>query len=308
MSNAVEVLTKMPPPNGWQGWPMGVQAAARLGVSMRRLRAIVETGNIVAHKCPDRTNRYNPEELEQLAKDLRAISRNNGDGDDDSSDPLDALDDERGSRQPQADLIKELTAGIRARDQQNLELHKLLVSSSKQTATVQEQLIKQMLERETMYQTTLTDNYKQREAYFNHQAEREIILSREKAREARRDQIWSVTKGHFEKLVEVAITKWGIPPAVLAKLEPAIQLLQTMHPDQLSVLVDSDFLTQEQQALIRKIVETAPPKDAAIARKVADAAQQILDAQKNAQTAAGSWANPTTVVDTTEPRKQESNA
>jgi len=292
MATAAENLTKLPPPNGWQGWPMGVAAAARLNMSLRRLRVLVDTGNLTAHKCPDRTNRYNPDELEQLRKDLRAVTQNNGD-DETSEDALDVLDEERSNRSSPAENVNKVLADEnRSLRAQNLELHKLLISSRAQIDGASKQLIGSLMEREAASEKTITENYQQREAYFNHQAERDIVLGREKAAEARRTEIWGITKVHLEQLVQTAIVKWGVPPAVLAKLEPAVQLLQTMNPNQLQVLLGSGFLTKDQEDLIRKIVATVPIEDSTIAARVAAAAQQALDAERKPQAppAADSWA------------------
>lgn len=288
--SAAEVLTKLPPPNGWQGWPTGIQAAVKLEISVRRLRILVQTGNITCYQCPDRTNRYDPDQLERLARDLRVVSKRNLDDEgEEGGNELDDLEEDKAGKQAVNESVnKTLVEALRNANAMVLEMHKLLSSGSRNQAETQDKVIVRLLEREESREKTISEVYLAREALFNQQTERDLAVRKAANVESRRAEMWTLTKGHLDKLVDVAFAKFGIPKEVMAKLEPAIMLLQKLNPMQLQMLIGSGFLTKDQEELVRQIVAEVPP-DEDVSEKVAAECSAILQKQaaekKSAQAA-----------------------
>lgn len=309
--DSAEVVAKLPPPNGWQGWPMGISAAMKLGISVKKLAVLVQTGNITCYKCPDRTNRYDPEQIEMLVRDIRIVSKTRFDEDGDESDGLNDLEEERAGKAGVTDSVnKTLVEALKNANTMVLEMHKLLSTGTKAQAETQDKVIGRLLEREETYQKTLTDVYIARENYFNQQTERDIAAKRAANLENRRDEIWSITKGHLDKLVDVAFAKFGIPKEVLEKIEPAIELLQRLTPTQLQMLLGSGFLTPQQEDLVKKIVKEVPPPEN-VADKVAAECAAILrqqaDEKKAAQAAQAAAATKTESRPAPAPANEETN-
>jgi hypothetical protein len=276
-SQAVDNIRTMPPPNGWQSWPTGIKASALMGVSTRQLRLLFESGNITRYACPDRTFRYDPQQIEELQKDLGAIgtkARKSVD-DDDENPILDDLEEKPRSVATADAINKTLVSALANANQMVKEMHELLSKGAKAQADVQDRVIQRLLEREEAREKSLSDVYLAREAYFNHQLERDLAAKQASNLEARRSEMWSITKGHLDKLVDMGMAKWGIPKEVMGKLEPAIQLLQALKPAQLQVLLGSGFLTAEQEELVRKIVTNVPSPDDTAAAKVAAECERI---------------------------------
>lgn len=287
--DSAEVVTKLPPPNGWQGWPMGISAAMKLGISVKKLAVLVQTGNITCYKCPDRTNRYDPEQIEVLVRDIRVVSKSKFDEDGEEGDGLDDLEEERSSKTGVTDSVnKTLVEALKNANAMVLEMHKLLSTGSKSQAETQDKVIGRLLEREEAREKTICDVYAAREAYFNQQTEREIAAKSAMNLENRRNEIWNITKGHLDKLVDVAFVKFGIPKEVFEKLEPAIELLQKLTPMQLQMLLGSGFLTAQQEELVKKIVKEVPPPEDVAAKVTAECAailQKQAEDKKAAQAA-----------------------
>lgn len=304
--DSTDVVSKLPPPNGWQGWPTGIQAAVKLEISVRRLRVLVQTGNITCYPCPDRTNRYDPAQLEILARDLRVVSKRKYEEDgEDSGDGLEDLEEERTGKQAVNDSVnKTLVEALKNANAMVLEMHKLLSTGSKSQAETQDKVIGRLLEREEAREKTICDVYAAREAYFNQQTERDIAAKSAANLENRRNEIWTITKGHLDKLVEVAFAKFGIPKEVLEKIEPAIELLQKLSPSQLAMLLGSGFLTPQQEELVKRIVKEVPPPEN-VADKVAAECAAILQQQADQKKAA--QATQSAPVRTTAATPAESN-
>lgn len=297
---SADTVAKLPPPNGWQGWPTHISAALKLGVKVARFKAIVQTGNLTAYQCPDRTVRYDPDQLERLCRDLQILSKRRTDGDDGDDDGLEELDETSG-KTVATDVNKSLVDALKSANSMVLEMHKLLTSGSEKQASTYDKIVSRLLEREEAREKTICDVYAAREAYFNHQTERDLVAKREGNVEARRQEMWTITKGHLDKLVDVAFAKFGIPKEVMAKLEPAIALLQKLSPTQLQMLLGSGFLSKEQEDLVKKIVAEVPPEEN-VADKVAAECAAILEKQaaekkagQAAQAAAAEKAKPASV-------------
>lgn len=281
--DSAEVLAKLPPPNGWQGWPTGIQAAVKLEISVRRLRILVQTGNLTCYQCPDRTNRYDPDQLEKMARDLRVVSKRSLDDDGEEGSELDDLEEEKTTKHAVNDSVnKTLVEALRNANAMVLEMHKLLTAGAKTQADTQDKVITRLLEREESREKTISEVYLAREALFNQQTERDLAVRKAANVENRRSEMWTLTKGHLDKLVDVAMAKFGIPPEVMAKLEPAILLLQKLSPTQLQMLLGSGFLTKDQEDLVRKIVAEVPPAED-VAAKVAEECNEILAQQAAAK-------------------------
>jgi hypothetical protein len=281
--DSADVVAKLPPPNGWQGWPTGIQASVKLEISIRRLRVLVQTGNITCYPCPDRTQRYDPAQLEVLARDLRLVNRRKlgDDGEDDTSDGLEDLEDERPAKPTTSDSInKTLVEALKNSNNMVLELHKLNITGTKTQAETHDKIISRLLEREEARERTISDVYLAREAYFNHQTERDLATKSAHNVENRRQEMWTITKAHLDKLVDVAFVKFGIPKELVEKLEPAIQLMQQLSPDQLQMLLGSGFLTKGQEELVKKIVKEVPPPEN-VAERVAAECAAIVAKQKD---------------------------
>lgn len=279
-SSTIDNLRTLPPPNGWQSWPTGIKASAQLGISIRRLRLLFESGNIARYQCPDRTYRYDPDQIEALSVDLKVIGRRTLEDDDDDSN-LEELNDERSDKHQRDDtkqlqtVNKTLVEALRNANAMVKDMHELLSKGAKTQADVQDKVIARLLEREEQREKALGDVYIAREQLFSQQLERDLAAKSAANLEARRSEMWTISKGHLEKLVDVAMAKWGIPKEVLAKIEPAIELLQKLQPTQLQVLLASGFLTAEQEELVRKIVNSVPQPDVDDAAKVAAECERI---------------------------------
>lgn len=291
-------LREMPPPNGWQGWPTGVKAAAILNIGIRRLRLLHESGNITRHACPDRTFRFDPDELELLRKDLAIVGKRSID-DSVENDGLDDLEERsRESGADQQTINKTLVEALKVANAMAKEMHEIAAKSQRIQAETYDQIIKRLLEREESREKTLTENYLAREAYFNHQLERDMAAKSAANLEERRNEMWQITKGHLDKLVDIGMAKFGIPKEMLAKLEPAVKLLQNLNPAQLQVLLGSGFLTKEQEDLVKQILTKVPDPDETAAAKVAAECERIRT--EEAAKAAASKASATP-----EPPKEE---
>lgn len=276
--NLADVVTKLPPPNGWQAWPTGIPASVKLNVSIRHLRMLVKTGNLPSYQCPDKTVRYDPEQLEKLARDLQTVSKRTIDDDDDDSE-IDDLAEERSSRQVVNDSVnKTLVDALRNANQMVIDMHRLLTAGAKTQADTQDKVITRLLEREEARERTISEVYLAREALFNQQTERELAVRKAANVENRRAEMWTLTKQHLEQFVELGFAKFGIPREMMAKLEPMFALLQKLNPMQLQMLLGSGFLTKEQEVLIRKIVADVPPPED-VSAKVSAECNAILEKQ-----------------------------
>lgn len=278
MAKEADNLAKMPPPNGWQSWPRGINAAARLGISVRRMRLLIESGNLTATKCPDKSVRYNPEEIEELASDLRTVSKRTFGEEDDSDDSsLDELEERPRSAATVDQINKTLVTALQNANSMVLQMHELLSKGAKAQADVQDRVIQRLLEREEAREKVIGDNYLQRENYYNQQLERDLAAKQAGNVEQRRAEMWTITKSHLDKLIEMAYVKFGMPPEVVKKLEPALQLLQKLSPTQMQMLLSSGFLTPEQEKLVRQIIDDAPSADEQAATEIAKQCERIVE-------------------------------
>lgn len=281
---AIDNIRTLPPPNGWQGWPTAIKASAQLGISIRRLRLLFESGNIARYACPDRTFRYDPDQVESLSVDLKVIGKKPIDDDDDDG-ALDDLDEKRSNSDDAKGQLqsvnKTLVEALRNANAMVKDMHDLLSKGAKTQADIQDKVIQRLLEREEQREKALVDVYMAREQLFNQQLERDLAAKQAANLESRRNEMWQISKAHLEKLVELAMVKWGLPKELLAKIEPAVELLQKLKPEQLEVLLASGFLTKDQEDLVRKIVTSVPQTDDETAAKVAAECERIQqEAQK----------------------------
>ncbi len=237
-------------PNGklngeWTNWPMATGACKKLGISLAQLQALVRDGIVQSFRAPNNTLRFKPEWLEEYVTDLQEIPI----GDEEE------LKDRQAARSGiPSDAIRATADLLKAAQSQNLELHKLVIQGFKASHDAQDKTIERLLSRLDKTEGVINQLYEAREAYFDAQLERQIVLEQHKAAGERRTQMWTLTTQYLGDLVQGAKKKWGLDDASTEKLGAAAQLLQTMTAEQIEVAAMMGFFNDEQCDLIEKII------------------------------------------------------
>ncbi len=243
-----------PNADAWTTWPGMSRAAKTLGVSMKRLRDMVTFGEIQAHHGSDGTIRFRPVWLDEYIEDRDGIP-------DDEADVDPKKSDKAASREGiPADAIRATAELLRSSQSQNLELHRLVLQGFKAATEAQDVTIQRLLERQSQYESIITDLLKAREMYFDAQLEREVMRNQHVSAQKRRDELFEVSKGWAGEIIQGLKHKYGLDEESGAKVNAAIELLKALTPEQIEVGAMMGFFTAEQIDLIEKIIGRKIPR------------------------------------------------
>jgi hypothetical protein len=243
-----------PNEDAWSTWPGATKACKILGVSMKALREMVAYGEIQAHHGSDGTIRFRREWLDEYIADKDEIPE-----DEVAADPKKS--DKAASREGiPADAIRATAELLRASQSQNLELHRMLLQGFKAASEAQDVTIQRLLERQSQYESIITDLLKAREMYFDAQLEREVMRNQHAAASKRRDELFEVSKGWAGEIIQGLKHKYGLDEESGAKVNAAIELLKALTPEQIEVGAMMGFFSAEQIDLIEKIIGRKVPR------------------------------------------------
>lgn len=243
-----------PNADAWTTWPGMSRAAKTLGVSMKRLRDMVTFGEIQAHHGSDGTVRFRPAWLDEYIEDRDGIPEDEADVDPKKS-------DKAASREGiPADAIRATAELLRSSQSQNLELHRLVLQGFKAATEAQDVTIQRLLERQSQYESIITDLLKAREMYFDAQLEREVMRNQHASAQKRRDELFEVSKGWAGELIQGLKHKYGLDEESGQKVQAAIELLKALTPEQIEVGSMMGFFSAEQIDLIEKIIGRKIPR------------------------------------------------
>ncbi len=236
-----------PNDEAWTTWPGSTKTCKILGVSMKALREMVDHGEIQAHHANDGTLRFKHEWLDEFLRDRDEIPE------DETNDTKKS--DKAASREGiPADAIRATAELLRSSQNQNLELHKLVLQGFRAASEAQDVTIQRLLERNAQYEGIITELLKAREAYFDAQLEREVMRNQHAAAQKRRDELFEVSKGWAGELVQGLKFKYGLTEESGEKVKAAIKLLNELSPEQIEVGSMMGFFTATQIEHIETIL------------------------------------------------------
>lgn len=246
-----------PNEDAWTTWPGATKACKILGVSMKALREMVAYGEIQAHHGSDGTIRFRRDWLDEYLADKDEIP--------DDEITVDAKkSDKAASREGiPADAIRATAELLRASQSQNLELHRMLLQGFKAASEAQDVTIQRLLERQSQYESIITDLLKAREMYFDAQLEREVMRNQYAAASKRRDELFEVSKGWAGEIIQGLKHKYGLDEESGQKVQAAIELLKALTPEQIEVGATMGFFSIAQIELIEKILGRKIPRPTA---------------------------------------------
>lgn len=231
----------------WTSWPSQYQVLKMLDLRMRAVQKLCKEGVLRSIRTPLGQIRIDPKSVDEYLSE-RADAPDLFDDDSDS--------DAAAARQGvPAEAIRATGELLKAAQQQNLELHKLVIQGFKASHEAQARTIEQLQSRVDKAESVITQLYEAREKYFDSQLEREIAATQMKSAEARRQEIWTTTSGYMGSLVEGLKSKWGIQMASASpQVTAVIELLKSLQPVQIEAAAQMGFFTPEQVAWIEKIL------------------------------------------------------
>ena len=237
--------------DAWTTWPSMSRAAKLLQVSAKRLKEMVQFGEIPSFKGSDGTVRFRPEWISEYLADKADTPE-----DEDSKGS-----DRDASRQGiPAEAIRATGELLRASQQQNLELHKLVLQGFKAATEAQDVTIQRLLARQEQYEVIITDLLRARESYFDAQLEREVMRTQHVAAQKRRDELFEVSKGWAGEIIEGLKHRYGLDTESKTKVNAAIDLLKALSPEQIEVGATMGFFTEAQIVLIEQILGRKIPR------------------------------------------------
>jgi len=285
-----------PNADAWTTWPGMSRAAKTLGVSMKRLRDMVTFGEIQAHHGSDGTIRFRPAWLDEYIEDRDGIP------DDEEDTPSPKKSDKAASREGiPADAIRATAELLRSSQSQNLELHRLVLQGFKAATEAQDITIQRLLERQSQYESIITDLLKAREMYFDAQLEREVMRNQHVSAQKRRDELFEVSKGWAGELIQGLKHKYGLDDESNAKVTAAIELLKALTPEQIEVGAMMGFFSAEQIDLIEKIIGRKVPRPKSEASATPPPSP---DATENTESAGAAESSSAAPADATTPPAQ----
>jgi 3-methyladenine DNA glycosylase AlkC len=277
-----------PNSEAWTTWPGMSRAAKTLGVSMKRLRDMVTFGEIQAHHGSDGTIRFRPVWLDEYIEDRDGIP-------DDEVDVDPKKSDKAASREGiPADAIRATAELLRSSQSQNLELHRLVLQGFKAATEAQDVTIQRLLERQSQYESIITDLLKAREMYFDAQLEREVMRNQHVAAQKRRDELFEVTKGWAGEIIQGLKHKYGLDEESSEKVRAAIELLKALTPEQIEVGAMMGFFSAEQIDLIEKIIGRKIPRPSGQGNDASQASSKNTESAGAADSSSAAPANPET--------------
>lgn len=237
--------------DAWTTWPGYARAAKLLNVSMKRLRAMVDFGEIQCYRAEDGTVRFRPNVIEDYIKDRDGVP----------DDEEEKNSDQYAARQGiPAEAIRATGDLLRASQAQNLELHRLVLQGFKAATEAQDVTIQRLLGRQEQYEAIITQLLKAREEYFDAQLEREVMRNQHAAAQRRRDELFEVSKGWAGDIIEGLKLRYGIDTESGKKVHAAINLLKALTPEQIEVGAMMGFFSEQQIELIEQIIGRKIPR------------------------------------------------
>ena len=242
--------------NSWTNWPSVTGACRLLEISIGELNRLVREGVIESFKAPNGTLRFKQEWLDDYK---HARDELPADKDEDNKDR------EAARVGIPAEAIKATAELLKAAQQQNLELHKLVIQGFKASHDAQAKTIDQLLSRQEKHEAVISALYAAREAYFDNQLERQLVVDSHKAAGERRTAMWNMSTQYLGELVQGVKKKWGLEDGPTAQFGAVAELLKTLNAEQIEVACMMGFFSEAQIALIEKIIgkpiPRTPPKN-----------------------------------------------
>lgn len=235
----------------WTTWPGAPKAAKLLGISLRKLRQLVDDGLLQSFWAPDRTLRFKHEWLEQFRTDREEIP-----DDEDDSDPRGAVGSDRQAAREgiPAEAIRATAELLRSAQRQNLELHDLVVKGFRAATEAQDVTIKRLLEREERYERLINDVFKAREEYFDAQLEREMVRTTHQGQQQMRKDLFEQSKNWLGELIDGVKHRYGLDEGARSKMQAAVDLMGTLHPQQIEMAIMAGFFNDEQISKLEVIL------------------------------------------------------
>jgi hypothetical protein len=239
-------------------WPTGTKAAVQLGVSAKKLSRLVADGSLRTYKAHDRTVRYNPEELDALRKDLEALE-------------VDSPGDTTEERRATVELMKAQTEALRDCHKMIRDLVGMVKDPIQIGLSLSESLTAKALERAAELERMRDEYASVREEALSSQAERDVILLREKAQEERRTKAFEMAMQSAPNLmrgIEGTLLKYMSGGGGAQKLQAASRLISSFDPGMVAGLLAMGILNDEQSKDLRAVLppETLKLVDAILAK------------------------------------------
>jgi hypothetical protein len=225
-------------------WPTGTKAAVQLGVSAKKLARLVADGSLRTYKAHDRTVRYNPEELDALRKDLEALE-------------VDSPGDTTEERRATVELMKAQTEALRDCHKMISDLVRMVKEPIQVGLALSESITNKAIERAAKLESMRDEYAAVREEALSSQAERDVILLREKSQEERRTKAFEMAMQSAPNLmrgIEGTLLKYMGGGGSSQKLQAASRLISSFDPGMVAGLLAMGILNEEQAKDLRAVL------------------------------------------------------
>jgi hypothetical protein len=224
-------------------WPGPTAAAVRLGIRPPQFRRLVADGEIAEHRRPDGTVRFDPDELDALAKELSGMP---DDAPPTGGVPADGM-------RAGTDLVRQAQSHVEKMLKLTLDGFASAAAASKET---NEQLLAELRDA----RKTHLDMVVAREQALSEAHEREQLATHLTETRAMKMGLIEQLKPNAQAVIS-AIAARIAGEGKEAAANATIQLLQTLHPGQIEALKASGFLEPEQAKLVDQILAAAGRKE-----------------------------------------------
>jgi hypothetical protein len=213
----------------------------RLGVGEKRLSKLVADGTLKTYKAHDRTNRFNPEELDVLRKELELVD----------AEPVDGSTEERKAT---VDLLRAQTEALRDAHRMICELVKLVNAPIQSGLALSEELTKKAMSRAAELESMRDEFVHVREEALSNKAERDLMLLREQSTEQRRSKAFDMAMQSAPNLlrgIESTLAKYM---GGSEKIESASRLIASFDPGMVAGLLSLGILSEQQTKDLRLVL------------------------------------------------------
>jgi hypothetical protein len=229
----------------WKGWPQAKAAAEELEITQKALLQFVHQNRIDRWRAPDGSWRFSPSEIERLRDRI-------------------AQGEEQGANGlPRASFEDVLAANVALLKQAHEHIQMLMSKGVEKPLGKAIELITTHTEqmqaelKETRGQTLAL--FRAQQDLLNESEVRQQLKRETDAKLDRQKQVWGMAVQHAPKLFDqLLLTLQSKSP----EAEAAVQLIKGLDPMFLQAFLESDMLTPEQRALLKKIVDSRKKADA----------------------------------------------
>jgi hypothetical protein len=241
------------PPAEWATWPTERQAAKQLRTSNTQLRSTCAKLGLAPVKAFDGSNRYSPDLIAEVERVLRVAEELADDEDAPPVVPTEAL------------IMRELVAQNREQRAHIEKLLGLIVGPMTKVLESYDKHNERSERRIADLEKSRDEANEARSKELDDAQARELVRQAEVDKLERRKQLFGVVKERLPSILEAIETSLGlgIAGASREKVQAASELLRSLDPAQLAVLLDPSMtiLKPEQRAWIRKMLGLEPESD-----------------------------------------------